>query len=129
MLIYILTSLVSFKVYNSGCSGWTGIGLPVLLVIGAAGADPKGLAAAGADSNVVEAVGALKLAFNPPKLAEAEKPLLGNGEGLPLLGGGADLLAASNALALKSLSPPANIIPDNVPVKNVAIGMINSKNF
>jgi len=44
-------------------------------------------------------------------------------------GGGADLEAASIAFALKSLSSPANIIPDNVPVKNVAIGTINSKNF
>jgi hypothetical protein len=32
-------------------------------------------------------------------------------------------------LALRSLSPPANIIPLNVPVKNVAIGIINSKNY
>jgi hypothetical protein len=39
------------------------------------------------------------------------------------------LLAASNAFALKSLSPPANMIPLSVPVKNVAIGIINSKNF
>ena len=39
------------------------------------------------------------------------------------------LFAASNAFALRSLSPPANIIPDSVPVKNVAIGIINSKNF
>lgn len=37
--------------------------------------------------------------------------------------------AASIALPLKSLSVPANIMPDNVPVRNVAIGMINSKNL
>ena len=42
---------------------------------------------------------------------------------------GVGLLAASNAFPLRSLSLPANIIPDNVPVKNVAIGIINSKNF
>ena len=42
---------------------------------------------------------------------------------------GVGLFAASNAFACKSLSPPANMIPDNVPVKNVAIGIIISKNF
>ena len=49
--------------------------------------------------------------------------LVGAGE----TGGG--LFAASSAFARKSLSLPANIIPDKVPVKNVAIGIINSKNF
>ena len=39
------------------------------------------------------------------------------------------LFAASNAFPLRSLSLPANMIPDRVPVKNVAIGIINSKNF
>ena len=39
------------------------------------------------------------------------------------------LFAASNAFARNSLSLPANMIPDRVPVKNVAIGIINSKNF
>ena len=39
------------------------------------------------------------------------------------------LFAASSAFALRSLSLPANIMPDRVPVKNVAIGIINSKNF
>jgi len=42
---------------------------------------------------------------------------------------GVGLFAASNAFAFKSLSLPANIIPDNVPVKKVAIGIIISKNF
>ena len=42
---------------------------------------------------------------------------------------GVGLLAASSAFPLRSLSLPANIIPDSVPVKNVAIGIINSKNF
>ena len=42
---------------------------------------------------------------------------------------GVGLFAASNAFACKSLSPPANMIPDKVPVKNVAIGIIISKNF
>ena len=42
---------------------------------------------------------------------------------------GVGLFAASKAFAFKSLSPPANIIPDNVPVKNVAIVIIISKNF
>ena len=42
---------------------------------------------------------------------------------------GVGLLAASSAFPLRSLSLPANIMPDNVPVKNVAIGIINSKNF
>lgn len=106
-----------------------GIGLPVLLIIGAAGADPNGLVGAGAEPNAVEADGALKLAFNPPKLADAENPLLEEGvdDVLELTVGA--LLAASSALALRSLSLPANMIPLNVPVKNVAIGMINSKNF
>ena len=39
------------------------------------------------------------------------------------------LFAASNAFARNSLSLPANMIPLSVPVKNVAIGIINSKNF
>ena len=55
------------------------------------------------------------------------------GDGLDVVVGAGDtvtgLFAASNAFAFRSLSPPANIIPDNVPVKNVAIGMIISKNF
>ena len=38
-------------------------------------------------------------------------------------------VAACSAIFCASLSPPANMIPDNVPVKNVAIGIINSKNF
>ena len=42
---------------------------------------------------------------------------------------GVGLLAASSAFPLRSLSLPANIMPDSVPVKNVAIGIINSKNF
>ena len=42
---------------------------------------------------------------------------------------GVGLFAASNAFAFRSLSLPANIIPDNVPVKKVAIGIIISKNF
>jgi hypothetical protein len=37
--------------------------------------------------------------------------------------------AACSAAFCASLSLPANIIPDRVPVKNVAIGTINSKNF
>jgi len=37
--------------------------------------------------------------------------------------------AASIALPFKSLSPPANMIPERVPVKKVAIGIINSKNL
>ncbi|NDC22871.1 MAG: hypothetical protein EB078_08545 [Proteobacteria bacterium] len=53
----------------------------------------------------------------------------GAGAGVGAGDTGVGLLAASNAFAFKSLSPPANIIPDNVPVKNVAIGIINSKNF
>ena len=64
------------------------------------------------------------------KLDVAEKPDV-DGVG-SFLGGGettGGLLAASNAFALRSLSLPANIIPDKVPVKNVAIGIINSKNF
>ena len=39
------------------------------------------------------------------------------------------LFAASKAFALKSLSLPAHMRPDQVPVKNVAIGIINTKNF
>ena len=50
------------------------------------------------------------------------------GDGIGLTVGLA--FAASNAFILASLSSfPANIIPDSVPVKNVAIGIINSKNF
>ena len=65
---------------------------------------------------------------NPVLLLElVEVVVLGAFGGGPETVGG--LFAASNALALKSLSLPANIIPDKVPVKNVAIGIINSKNF
>ena len=85
----------------------------VLIVFPPNGAPPK--------------LGLLKLAVAPPKLALALNPL---GEGV--VGAGLTvgaLLAASNALDLSSLSPPAHIIPLSVTVKNVAIGIINSKNF
>ena len=39
------------------------------------------------------------------------------------------LFAASSAFYLRSLSLPASMMPDRVPVKKVAIGIINSKNF
>ena len=39
------------------------------------------------------------------------------------------LFAASSAFCCASGLLPANIIPDSVPVKNVAIGTISSKNF
>jgi hypothetical protein len=58
-----------------------------------------------------------------------EKVELEDEEGLGAGDTGVGLLAASNAFPLRSLSLPANIMPDNVPVKNVAIGIINSKNF
>ena len=51
------------------------------------------------------------------------------GAGELVTGGGADFVAASMALPRRSLSSPASMMPDNVPVKNVAIGMINSKNL
>ena len=54
-----------------------------------------------------------------------EPPLVGVGLG----GRSQPEFADFNAAACASLSPPANMIPDNVPVKNVAIGTINSKNF
>ena len=69
----------------------------------------------GVDTDGVEAKGVGR--FSPPE----------NPPGV--VGGGADLDAASIAFALKSLSSPANMIPDNVPVRNVAIGIINSKNL
>ena len=83
--------------------------------------------AAGVGAGVNPPAGLLKLIFAPPKLALALNPLGAGVVGAGLTVGA--LLAASSALALKSLSPPANIIPLNVPVKNVAIGIINSKNF
>ena len=65
--------------------------------------------------------------LDPPIDALAEKP---PDDGLGVDGlGDPPLFAASNAFILASLSPPANMIPGSVPVKNVAIGMINSKNF
>ena len=75
--------------------------------------EPNGFAA-GAEKPVVEGT-----------LDEKDEPvsLFGAGET------GVGLVAASIALPLRSLSLPANIMPDKVPVKNVAIGIINSKNF
>jgi len=43
--------------------------------------------------------------------------------------GGGGLFAASNAFAWRSLSLPASMIPESVPVRNVATGIINSKNL
>ena len=94
------------KYYNSGSKAGGGAALPPKPV--ATGA-PKGLAA-GAGEN----------GFGAEKL-----DVIGvTGAGLT----GVVLLANSNAFICASLSPPANMIPDNVPVKNVAIGIINSKN-
>ena len=59
-------------------------------------------------------------------------PLDGPPDGAVGVGlGGLDqpAFAAVNACFCASLSPPANIIPLSVPVKNVAIGTISSKNF
>ena len=107
--------------------------MPVALIIGDAGAAANALGAVaipaagvGAGVNPPNA-GLLKLAVAPPKLALALNPLGAGVVGAGLTAGA--LLAASNALALRSLSPPANMIPLSVPVKNVAIGIINSKNF
>ena len=58
-----------------------------------------------------------------------EKVELEDGAGVGAGDTGVGLLAASSAFPLRSLSLPANMIPDSVPVKNVAIGIINSKNF
>jgi len=63
-------------------------------------------------------------------LGIAVKPTALGVEGLA--GGVPGLLtpdAASIALPLKSLSLPANMIPERVPVRKVAIGIINSKNL
>ena len=101
--------------------------MPVALIIGDVGAAVKALAA-GAAANAFGVAGLLNPKLAPPILPLAEMPPLAGGVvGLGLTVGA--LLAASNAFALRSLSLPANMIPDNVPVKNVAIGMINSKNF
>ena len=122
-------------VYSSSSSSCTGIGFPVELILGAAGADEN----EGAVAALGAAAGALlKLKLLSPRLADAENPLpellneapnpLDDGElGAGL--GGAPLFAASRALACRSLSPPASMIPLRVPVKNVAIGIISSKNF
>ena len=108
------------------------MGLPVELIIGAAGAvgAAKGAAgAAGANAPADGAAGLLKLKFAPPILPDAEKPpppsdgVVGAGLGEP------PLLAAFSASIRASLSLPASMIPDKVPVRNVAIGMISSKNF
>ena len=105
----------------------------MLLILGVAGAEGAANAAEGAAGvnaladGAAGVAGLLKLKLVPPILALAENPppdgVLGVGLGDP------PLLAASKALALRSLSLPASIIPLNVPVKNVAIGMISSKNF
>ncbi len=59
---------------------------------------------------------------NPPMAGGVAKPLTGRALGTAPA-------AASRALALRSLSLPASMIPLKVPVRNVAMGMINSKNF
>lgn len=105
------------------------MGLPVLLILGADVAEGAEGANALVAGLAAGAFGLLKLKLAPPILAEALNPLPKDGEGVGVLGAGDPLLAASNALALRSLSPPASIIPDSVPVKKVAIGMISSKNF
>ena len=59
-------------------------------------------------------------------------PGVGNGaRGSGAGGSGDDGLPAAISIAFiaASLSLPANMMPDSVPVKNVAIGIINSKNF
>jgi hypothetical protein len=61
-------------------------------------------------------------------------PGVGNGaRGSGAGGSGDDGLLTPDAISIAfiaaSLSLPANMIPDSVPVKNVAIGIINSKNF
>ncbi len=58
-------------------------------------------------------------------------PLVAGVVGMELTGRawGTAPAAASRALAFKSLSLPANMIPLKVPVRNVAMGMISSKNF
>ena len=106
--------------------------MPVLLILGVAGVDDAANDALGADGVNAPADGAaglLKLKLVPPMFADAENPpppsdgVLGAGLGEP------PLLAAFSASILASLSLPASIIPERVPVKNVAIGMISSKNF
>ena len=98
---------------SSGCGGCSGAGFPLKEFIGAG---PNDGAAAGVPNGELSALGAADL-LNPKFIGA------GGAEG----GGG--LLAASNALARRSLSSPANMMPDRVPVKNVAMGMINSKNL
>ena len=69
---------------------------------------------------------------NPPNVCEPNEFVTTGALGVGLVGVGGilqPLFAASNAARCASLSPFDNIIPDNVPVKNVAIGIINSKNF
>jgi hypothetical protein len=136
--------------YNNGCSTSGTIFLPpAVVVIGVVphegtppmllplprGCDPKLFATGGTapkpgldvPNPLVDAVPNVELLpdeklvgplLNPPELGVV-------GAGLT----GVDLVAACNAIFCASLSPPANIIPDNVPVKNVAIGTISSKNF
>lgn len=97
-------------------------------------------AAGGANLPLKPTVGSATIVFSvedtgAPNDGEDGTPLLY--AGVDMLGkppsdigdGGGALFAASSAFALKSLSPPANIIPDKVPVKKVAIGIIISKNF
>ena len=93
--------------YSSGCGGCEGAGLPPKPVttcgtITGAGANE----ACGADGTGVE----FDNATGVGGLSHPE-------------------FAAFSAAACESLSPPANIMPDRVPVKNVAIGTISSKNF
>jgi len=89
------------------------IGPPIELSMGAGGGVKLGRLESPAGTEKLETGGTLDDMFG----------VVGAGET------GVGLFAASNAFACKSLSPPANMIPDNVPVKNVAIGIIISKNF
>ena len=90
-------------------------------VVGAGEPKPPGVVpnpVAGAPNAVAPLGDVLNPPFDNP-------PLLGVGLG----GRSHPEFAAFKAAACASLSPFDNMIPDNVPVKNVAIGIISSKNF
>jgi hypothetical protein len=120
-----------FFPYIKGCGNSGTIALPFAVVATGCSISNPGLTDPKL-SNVLD-IGELKFPVDAPNVDAAPNPLTDDLLGAVATGVGGlshPLFAAANACFCASLSPGlANMIPLSVPVKNVAIGMINSKNF